>query len=146
MGLRLIFRLDSDAPLDRVNKWQTICDALAPGTKQRVLRSSIVTDISTALKSEGVGRPIDQGILRRYELGFGGGDNCKNRQLRFWKDGLTLKSEVAMLAIDSDDGIDRWTVLELVKFKQVIQKALEEREMQQCLQSMIVIPRVGARF
>ena len=140
-ALLVIVRLDSDAPIAYADKWTTICDAMTPRLDNNIvkLRDAIVTEISTRLKMEGVGRPIDQEELRRSERGFGGGNNMKNRQLRFHEDALSPEEEVRLIAIDSGDGTDRWTLLELIKFKQVIQKALEQWMTTECLHSMIVI-------
>ena len=140
-ALSVIVRLNSDAPIVYADKWTGICTALMRPWDDNlvILRNAIVTEMSTRLKMEGVGRPIDQDELHHSERGFGGGDNMRNRQLRFHEDALSPDEEVRMIAIDSGDGTDRWTLLELIKFKQVIQKALEQWMTTECLHSMIVI-------
>ena len=138
----LRFRLYSDAPATIRELYMNTYDDILSKDSQRYDR--YIQMWITILKDEDIGNEIDRKYLNRREGGIGGNDNQKDRQIRFFNHNEHLIScrkfgEITLRAEQSDDGICKWNVNELIEFGNKFKEMLEIMIGSECIDFYIAL-------
>ena len=128
MNMLLRFRLHSNAPSTIRQLYMNTYDDILSRDSQRFDR--YIRMWINILKEEHIGKEIDWQYLNRIEGGIGGNDNQKDRQLRFFNQNehkLSCRKfgEITLRAEQSNDGVCKWDIEELIKFGDKFKEMLE---------------------
>jgi len=127
--IRLRFKIDSDAPQEYINKWlkfKSICES---GKNKKV-----VTDWLQNCKIESI---KNMPYLPRCEGGIGGGDNIKNKQIRFRQLKLHYHdNDILFDSIISSEN-EKWTLDELDDLNQGFRRTANNYVKANCINGCI---------
>lgn len=121
--MQLRFHLHSDAPSEYRQAWNALKATCESGERDTLY---LVQAWGQILADNHVGTDTERQLLHRTEGGIGGDNNVTDRQIRFSEERYFAKlqkrkvatdfDDIALDACDSSNGMQRWTVEELLQF------------------------------